>query len=309
MEPLSHLERLGVVYEPRLYPDVKDPCIVFDGSTWHLFGTGCGAPLGLEILHCTAPSPDGPWREMAPSRLFGLEHVVHHAAPGVISEGSRLHLFLQESFNEVGAAIEHLVSEDGGATFEWVDTALTCLPGTAEAGVYDPDPAVIDGEKYLTYAGFSTVGQPELFLARSASGSWSGPWERLGCILSHADVECHNQPGSDDYEWGLEGPQLVGLPDGTVVLTAVCFLADQPFGHRQRLLLAHAEAPRGPYHVLGPLLEPTGIAGSGENGHCTAVVVDDELRIVYQERSGDGRPWRFMAAAAPLRNAEDGVAA
>jgi len=300
MQPAFQLERVGVLYEPLQYADVKDPCVVFDGSTWHLFGTGCGKPE-LEILHCTAPSPDGPWRERAPARLFGLEHVEHHAAPGVIAEGARLHMFLQESFNEVGSAIEHLVSEDGGATFQWVDTSLTCLPGTAEGGVYDPDPAEIDGEKYLVYAAFAAVGQPDLYLARSTSGTWDGPWERLGCILDHAAVGCHNQVGCEDYEWGLEGPQLVQLPDGSVLLTAVCFLADRPRGHRQRVLHAIAfDGARGPYTVLGPLLEPTGPRGSGENGHGTAVVVDGELRVFYQERPGDARPWRVMQAVAPL---------
>src|SRR4051794_41101211 len=309
MDTSLDLERLGVLYQPRRYPDVKDPCVVFDGATWHLFGTGCGVESGLEILHCTAPTVDGPWREEAPSRLFALEHVEHHAAPGVIAEGGRLHLFLQETFNEVGSAIEHLVSDDRGATFVWVDTALTSLPGTAEAGVYDPDPAVIDDEKYLTYAAFSTVGQPELFLARSTSGTWDGPWERLGCVLTHEEVAFHNQVGVDDYEWGLEGPQLVALPDGRVLLTAVCFLADRPRGQRQRVLLARADTPRGPYDVLGPLLEPAGIGGTGENGHGTAVVIGDELRIVYQERSGDDGAWRIMSAAAPLDTGEDGVAA
>jgi len=303
------LQPLGVLYEPRRYPDVKDPCVVFDGSTWHLFGTGCGIDTGLEILHCTAPSADGPWREQAPSRLFGLEHVEHHAAPGVIAEAGRLHMFLQETFDEVGAAIEHLVSDDGGATFAWVDTALTCLPGTAEAGVYDPDPAVIDDVKYLTYAAFATVGQPDLHLARSTSGSWDGPWERLGCVLDHEQVECHNQRDHEDYEWGLEGPQAVQLPDGRVLLTAVCFLADRPRGHRQRVLLAIADEPRGPYEVLGPVLEPTGLRGDGENGHGTSVVIDDEVRVIYQERSGGDAPWRIMQAVARLAPASDDVAA
>ena len=46
----------GLLYEPRRYPDVKDPSPVFDGERWHPFGTGCGVPAGAEILHSTAPA-------------------------------------------------------------------------------------------------------------------------------------------------------------------------------------------------------------------------------------------------------------
>jgi hypothetical protein len=299
------LEPLGPLYEPTRYPDVKDPCVLHDGRTWHLFGTGCGLPTGLEILHCTAPSLDGPWRERAPSALHGVEHIAHHAAPGVIADGDRLHLFLQQEFNVLGGCVEHLVSDDGGRNFVRVDTALEPLEAEGEASVYDPDPAVIDGQRYLTYAAFSSVGQPDLYLARSTTGTWHGPWERLGCVLAHEQVEYHNQLGAEDYEWGLEGPQLVQLPDRRILLTAVCFLADEPRGHRQRVLLAVADDPAGPYDVLGPLLQPSGARGAGENGHGTAVVDGGDLRIVYQERAGDGRPWRIVSAVAPLSEVDE----
>jgi hypothetical protein len=298
MQAAIDLAPLGVLYNPVRYPDVKDPCPVFDGRRWHLFGTGCGRPEGLEILHCTAPSLDGPWTELEPAVIVGTDLIRNQAAPGVIAEGRKLHMFLQHDFNILGGAIEHLVSVDGGRTFVHADTSIASLPGTTEAGVYDPDPAVIDGRRYLVYSGMSVIGQPDLFVARSTTGSWSGPWERLGRILSHDDVEFHNQIDDDDYEWGLEGPQLTELPDGSVLLTAVCFLRGAPAGHRQRLLLAVADAPEGPYEVLGPIVEPTD--GVGENGHGTAVLDGDELRLVYQERAGDGSPWHFRAATADL---------
>jgi hypothetical protein len=298
MQAVIDLEPLGALYNPVRYPDVKDPCPVYDGRRWHLFGTGCGRPDGLEILHCTAPSLDGPWTELEPSRIVGTDAIRHPAAPGVIAEGRKLHMFMQHDFNILGGALEHLVSEDGGRTFVHADTSLASLPGTVEAGVYDPDPAAIDGQRYLVYSGMSVIGQPDLFLARSTSGSWAGPWERLGCILCHTDVDFHNQIDDDDYEWGLEGPQLTELPDGSVLLTAVCFLAGAPAGHRQRLLLAVADAPEGPYELLGPIVEPAG--GMGENGHGTAVIDGHELRVVYQERAGDGSPWHFRSAVADV---------
>ena len=295
--PLSYH---GPLYEPRLYPDVKDPSPVFDGSRWHLFGTGCLLGGGVEIMHCTAPAMSGPWREEAPPALLGVDHIIHACAPGVVAEGRRLHLFLQEKFNVLGGRIEHLVSDDAGATFVRTGTALRSNAKLAEAGIYDPDAAEVGGRRYLVYAAMSVVGQPDLYLARSRSRSWNGPWARLGCILDHARVPCHNQVGTEDYEWGLEGPQLLELPGGGVLLTAVCFLPDRPPGHRQRLLLAVAEKATGPYIVLGAAVDPGGSDTQGENGHGTAVLDRDGLvHLVYQERAGDGMPWRIMRATTP----------
>ena len=301
----------GVLYEPRRYPDVKDPSLVFDGECWHLFGTGCGLPLGAEVLHSTAPAIGGPWREEPTPVLVGVDRIRYPCAPGVVAEGPRLHLYLQHEFNVLGGHIEHLVSDDAGATFVRARTAVESDARLREAGVYDADAAQIGGDRYLTYAAMSEVGQPDLYLARSRTGSWDGPWARLGCILDHARVPCHNQVGTADYEWGLEGPQLLELPGGGVLLTAVCFLPDRPPGHRQRLLLAVADEVTGPYVVLGAAVEPSGVAGAGENGHGSAVLGHDGLiHFVYQERAGDGLPWRILrattepaAVAAALRAA------
>jgi hypothetical protein len=286
----------GSLYEPRRYPDVKDPSPVFDGTRWHLFGTGC-VPGGCEILHSTAPALSGPWREERPPAFYGVDRIRSRCAPGVVAEGRRLHLFLQHEFNVLGGQIEHLVSDDGGRTFRRARTALRSKARGGEAGIYDADAAEIAGQRYLSYAAMSVVGQPDLYLARSRTGSWDGPWERLGCILDHGRVPCHNQLGTEDYEWGLEGPQLLEIPGGGVLLTAVCFLPDRPAGHRQRLLLAVAEEATGPYVVLGAAVEPSHPGGAGENGHGTAVLREDGLvHLIYQERAGEGMPWRILRA-------------
>ncbi len=287
----------GELYEPRRYPDVKDPSPVFDGQRWHLFGTGCGLPGGAEVSHSTAPTLSGPWREEPPPTLYGADRIRHRCAPGVVAEGKLIHLFLQHEFNVLGGHIEHLVSDDGGITFVRTRTALRANARRSEAGVYDPDAAEIGGVRYLTYAAMSVVGQPDLYLAMTPSGSWNGPFTRLGCILDHARVPCHNQRGIKDYEWGLEGPQLMAIPGGGVLLTAVCFVGDRPAGHRQRLLVAVAEEAIGPYVVLGAAVAPSGPRGGGENGHGTAVLGEDGLiNLIYQERAGDGLPWRILRA-------------
>jgi hypothetical protein len=299
----------GVLYDPVQYPDVKDPSPVFDGARWHLFGTGCGVPHGCEILHSTAPRLDGRWQEEPPPTLRGVDHIAFRSAPGVVAQDGRLHMFLQHDFNILGGHIEHLVSEDGGRTFVRQGTALRSREGTPEAGVYDPDAAEIDGRRYLVYAAMGVVGQPELYLARARKNSWDSPWKRLGCILDHVSVSCHNQIGGTDYEWGLEGPQLLQLPDNVgTLLTAVCFLPDRPRGQRQRLLLAAARKVTGPYLVLGPLVPPSGPAASGENGHGTAVLEGGLIHLIYQERSGALAPWRFMRATIEPRAVADALA-
>jgi hypothetical protein len=230
-----------------------------------------------------------------------VDAVRHHCAPGVVAEGRRLHLYLQHDFNVLGGRIEHLVSVDGGANFFRAGTALRSQPRTGEAGVYDPDGAIVGGERYLTYAAMTVVGQPDLYLARSRSRSWDGPWDRLGCMLDHARVPCHNQRGTSNYEWGLEGPQLLELPGGGVLLTAVCFLPNRAIGNRQRLLLAVAEEAAGPYVVIGAAVQPSQPGGAGENGHGSALVGEDGLvHFVYQERAGDGLPWRILRATTEV---------
>jgi hypothetical protein len=296
--PDNRWQRRGPLFRPLRYPDVKDPSVVFDGTRWHLFATGCGLPTGLEVAHYTASTLNGRWHERAPVTLVGVDHIPNPAAPGVIADGGVLHMFLQHDFNILGGHIEHLVSDDGGATFVHQATVLSSRPNSCEAGVYDPDPAVIGGERYLTYAAMSTIGQPDIFVARSTTGDWSGPFERCGRILGHHEVEYHNQLDDEDYEWGLEGPHLVELPDGTVLLTAVCFLADRPRGSRQRVLLATADAPTGPFELLGPVIDPA--KPSGENGHATSIVDGDSVRVVYQERAANGSPWRIRHAVCDL---------
>ena len=296
--PGLRFERREPVLRSDRHPELKDPNLAFDGDAWHLFCTGCGLPSGLEVLHATAPSVDGPWTEQVPVVFVGGPPMLHRAAPGVVAENRLLHLFLQQDFDRLGGTIEHYVSEDGGRAFVHADTSLASVAGTAEAGIYDPDPAEVHGVRFLTYAAMSTVGRPEVFLATGGVDSWQRPWERRGRILGHEDVAVHNQVRDPDYEWGLEGPQLVALPGGTILLTAVCFLRGHRRGQRQRVLFAVADQPLGPYRVLGPLIEP--VDGAGENGHGCAVVDGGRLHLVYQERAGEGRPWHIRQAVADL---------
>jgi hypothetical protein len=293
---MRSLRRDALQLDAAGYLEVKDPCPVRDANGWHLYGTGITAPHTFELLHATASQLAGPW-QLCPPVGVGLDGGCV-AAPGLIADGSLMHMFLQTEYNKLDGRIEHLVSADGGASFGHVDTALTSLPDVGEAGIYDPHPSLVNGAAYLVYSAFSRVGEPDLYLARSASGGWCGPWLRLGPILRHQDVDCHNQLGADDYEWGLEGGQLLELPDGRVLLNAVCFLPQAAAGHRQRVFFATAADVLGPYDVHGAVVEPE--RGNGENGHGTVVVDGDQLRLFFQERRDGAGQWRYSLASMPL---------
>lgn len=308
--PVFIQKREGPLFEPVQFRDTKDPCPVFDGKLWHLYGSGgtSGAEV-WQILHAQAPSLYGPWQEIGVATLDGVSGD-HVAAPGVVRDPNEqlFHMFVQRDFMALGGTVEHLTSVDGVA-FKRFDTSLLSIPGTGEAGIYDPHPAEINGSKYLVYSGSDTfsftgqcyIGMPDLYLAKSRTNTWYGPWDRLGCILKHEDVAAHhNQKSDPDYEWGLEGPQLLGLPNGKVLMCAVCFLPRVERGNRQRVFFAVADSVTGPYRTLGPVVHPTlDHWESGETGHAAGMIHENELLLFYQAR-GFGTPWRYGLASIPL---------
>jgi hypothetical protein len=292
-------ENVFPLFHPTMTEDLKDPCPVFDGEHWHVFGSsGTVKSETWNILHATAPDLYGPWTEHEPVKLAVQGSGV--AAPGVIFDAGVFHMFVQTEFMKPGGRCEHAVSNDG---FTWVvlPPALLAVPGTGEDGIYDPHPAMIDGKRYIVYSGmppFTRVPQPDVYLARSMSDSWFGPWKRMGKILDHGEVPHHNSREHPDYEWGIEGAQLVALPDGRVLLNATCFLPEGARGSRQRVFFAIADTVEGPYQSLGPVLDP---GEPGENGHSTVMVNGTELTLFYQSRriATDHR-WRFGIAKFDL---------
>jgi hypothetical protein len=288
------------LFDPVALDDVKDPCPVFDGQKWHVFGSGGTVTTETwKIFHATAPGLQGPWDEQVsivlPIEGSGI------AAPGVIFDQGVFHMFVQTEFMKSGGSCQHAVSNDG---FNWVvlGAAIEAIPNSPEHGVYDPHPAIVDGQKYLVYSAmpeFASVPQPDIYLARSVSGTWYGPWNRLGKILDHEELPHHNSRSHPDYEWGIEGAQLVALPGGRVLLNATCFLPEGARGTRQRVFFALADDVIGPYRSLGPVLSPT---EAGENGHSTVLVDGQELTLFYQSRlATTGHRWRFGIAKGEIK--------
>jgi hypothetical protein len=265
-------------------------------------------------LHATAPSIEGPWTELDSAVLRGVDGP-HVAAPTVVydPDDKLFHMAVQKDFMEVGGDIAYLVSADGHI-FTKMRT-LVAPKGSAEAGLYDPHFAVIKGHKYMVYSGIPAalsdtnqpfVPQPDVYLARSTTDRWAGFWKRVKAILRHEDIAWHhNKREHPDYEWGIEGPQVLELPNGQVLLNATCFIEGTRFGTRQRVFFAIADDVKGPYASLGPVLhtygEQVGAWENGENGHASAIVYENQLYLFYQARSGDNEEvrqnnWRYGVA-------------
>lgn len=47
--------------------------------------------------------------------------------------------------------------------------------------------------------------------------------------------------------------------------------------------------------MIGPAVQPLG--GAGEHGHGSAVLAGGGVELIYQERAGDGLPWRVLRAS------------
>lgn len=319
--PLSPTRTIGPLYTDTRFKDTKDPCIVYDGTLWHIYGSGGDTVREeWEILHATAPDIEGPWTEAEPVLLRGVEGP-HVAAPTVVydPDDKLFHMAVQKDFMDVGGGIAYLVSADG-TVFTKMRTILA--PGKEnESGLYDPHFSIINGKKYVAYSGIPAAlsnparaylaPQPDVYLAVSMTDRWSGHWKRMKAILRHEDIEWHhNRREHPDYEWGIEGPQLLGLPNGSVLLNATCFIEEGRRGTRQRVFFAMADTVRGPYASLGPVIFPSrpeaGAWENGENGHASAIVYGDELYLFYQARSQDvidpkeANDWRYGIAVYPL---------
>lgn len=313
-------KRVGPLWPQSRYRDTKDPCPVYDGKAWHIFGSGGAViaenPEEWEILHATAPNVEGPWTEQPSAQLIGLAGK-HIAAPGVLYEKGKFHMYVQTEFLDVGGTIEYLVSNDGGQSFVRAGTMLSSIEGTDEAALYDPHPAIVGGQKYMTYCGSNFigkskgiyasewVGQPDIYLAKSESNAWEGPWVRIGKILDHDEVIHHNQRDQLSYEWGLEGSQLVELPNGIILMNAVCFLPHGEYGTRQRIFFAFASKITGPFYTAGTVLKPAQSGwDSGENGHAAAFMRGPDMLLFYQGRPPKLEPWRYGIAVFNVRMLE-----
>jgi hypothetical protein len=312
-------QRSNILLEPKLfqksyYPDIplqvngidlKDPSPVYDADgQLHIFGSVGRDTLGWKIFHAVRLIT-GEWVEKEPAYLEDIKGGAI-AAPGMVYDHG-FHMFIQTDCFSLGGSIEHLVSIDG-QFFKHKSTPRISTEETLEAGIYDPHPAVIGDKKYIVYSGMPDVGRPEsINLLQSISSSWNGPWRALGPILKQSEIITHhNQPYFQDYEWGVEGAQLIELPSKLILLNAVCFLPVGKRGTRQRVFFAVADNILGPYYSMGPILDPLPGWEEGENGHAAGLIENNMFNLFYQARASDNPkdPWRYGLASVHVKELE-----
>ena len=88
---LSIADNRFPLFQPDGLDDIKDPCPVWDGTRWHIFGSGGTVTTETWLVyHATAPALEGPWQQEPLIALPVSGSGV--AAPGVVfaDPGSRL---------------------------------------------------------------------------------------------------------------------------------------------------------------------------------------------------------------------------
>ncbi len=289
------------------YPEIKDPNIVVLSDGHYLMYASIGRSIDQTWLigRFRASNIQGPWQEIAPAKIVGLSGP-QLCAPAVtydtVDGKGKWIMYLQTACFVDGGIIAELVSDDG-KKFTLLRSDVVTSEAIKEVktrviGVYDPGISEIklQGEEMLAlvFSGYRQIGSGDLYLSHKKKNDSS--WSEAKLILMQEDVPFHNKPGSPDFEWGLEGGKLIQVSEDCFLLVAVCFLPlPHDFrGRRQRVFFAASRALYGPYIPLGVAFQPQEQeTGSGEHGHSDTIIDGNDLWIIYQERSGEGRPWHL----------------
>ena len=286
---------------------IKDPSVVpLPDGTYIMYCT-TDAPAvaeGVRVSRFAAASPGGPWQELAPAMVHGVDGP-EVCAPSVVleqkDENSVWKMYIQTScFGKDGVIA--LASSADGKTFNAEPTAMTkeqLPPGDIPVvGLYDVSVSTVlrDGRPCdcMVFSGYRSIGCGDVYVSLREKGA--AAWEKPQLALRQEEVPFHNRPETRNFEWGLEGAKVVQLADDAFLMVGVCFLDKgiEERGTRQRVFFAASATPGGPFIPMGTPVEPTPYAeGTGENGHPDTIDLGDKLGLLYQERAGEGRPWHL----------------
>lgn len=144
----------------------------------------------------------------------------------------------------------------------------------------------VDMATVREHTGFLTSPQPGTPIISYQDIPGHNPHPPLVQVDESEDQRIEREKLEANFEWGLEGMQLLRLPNGLYALLGVCFLSDEPVGSRQRAFMAVSDKITGPFTPLGLLVAPQEDRGwgDGENGHASAEIIGDKLYILYQGR-------------------------
>lgn len=290
------------------YSEIKDPTVVPmpDGTYMMYASVGTSVTQQWMIGRFTAQHPRGPWQELEPVNLKGVDGR-EVCAPAVVydAESKLFKMYVQTTCFSADGVIALAVSSDG-QNFEGVDRHPAVKEDIKEPkipviGLYDVGMSdiTLQGREYecMVYSAYRRVGCGDVYMSlKPKTGEGSDTWSTPRMILAQEEVPFHNSPDSPEFEWGIEGAKIVQMSENAYVMIGVCFLdkSRSEIGTRQRVFLAAAASPEGPYLPIHTPIDPTAYPeGTGENGHPDTIDLGDKIGILYQERSGDQRPWHL----------------
>lgn len=286
-----------------IYPEIKDPSVVALPNGTYLMYASVGRSSDQQwiIGRFESSHPKGLWQEIAPAKIIGVAGP-QMCAPAVRHEKDTWIMYVQTACFEENGVIVEAHSDDGEIfkaenasviTKDHVKKGQQLVVGVYDAGISEVN---INGETgdVLVFSGYRKVGSGDLYAAykKKAEHVW-GP---AHLVLTQEEVAFHNKPGSEHFEWGLEGGKIIQVSEKCFLLIAVCFLPlpKGSEGKRQRVFFAASTSIYGPFIPLGMPFQPQKYeTGSGEHGHPDTILLGNELWIIFQERKGDGHPWHL----------------
>lgn len=287
------------------HPEIKDPNVIQLADNRFMLYTSIGNTANEKWLNgrFQGNSLKGPFQELPPVELYNICGS-EMCAPAVTfdKKNHSYTMLLQTTCFQPGGIIASLNSDDGLNFYADKDPAMTVdrinkqVPWQVNS-IYDPGTSRFqeNGQtmECMVFSGYRAghrVGCGDLYMSMRESGK-SHRWGEPSLLVNQDDLAFHNKPGSDHFEWGLEGGKIDKLDEGLFLLTSVYF-KDKPGrehdGTRQGIFLASSTALDKPFTPFA-LIEPA--HGYNEIGHPDTYIEKDKVVLVPQTRKQWGHSW------------------
>jgi hypothetical protein len=303
------------------YNEIKDPAVIqlADGSLMMYASIGNSFEQHWQVGRFIADKVDGQWQEVAPvtfENIWGPQLCAPAVTYEVVGGQPIWTMYVQTACFEENGVIAVATSTDGqhfvGSDQPVFTKDSVINPPAPVIGVYDVAHSELNHQNQeldcMIFSGYRRIGCGDLYMSFKSDADEK--WSEAKCVLSQEDVPFHNHPGLESFEWGLEGAKLVQLAHDCYIIIGVCFLPmpHSFLGSRQRVFMAAATSPEGPFKPLGLLFEPIEQPSrTGENGHPDTFIQDGKLWVIYQERTGNNQPWHLRSAAFEIEALINGV--
>jgi hypothetical protein len=302
------------------YFEIKDPSIVQTAADTYMLYASIGNSVRQEWIvgRFISNSPCGIWQELEPVVFSGISGP-QMCAPAVtvaMQDDKLLYeMYIQTACFEENGQIVYATSYDGqhfvGQPQPLVSKSDINSDKHPVVGVYDVAVSDISFNNKnlscMTYSGYRQVGCGDIYVSYKDKNDVDARWSKGQCMISQEDVPFHNKPGTDNFEWGLEGAKLIQLSN-SFMLIGVCFIPKPEgfLGTRQRVFIAAAKSLADQFIPIGfPFIPRYKEENIGENGHPDSIIAGNILWVIYQERLGVNDPWHLRSAAFDILKLEN----